>query len=647
MLVKEEIVDSWYNKNSKVYKHFSFLFVNPLWAKPVPTGFSVCPYFWLAVVSFCVVRPLVTVAMLLARLFKNKSTGQPGHSRIHNALYQCLRPFYPKEILEVGQKDLGFALAMNLLTILVTAVLVVRPVTKIIGLLLSTTNMLAISSVAVLSMGLLYVSCICAYMALWYMVKTEAKRCNIAPATVWLYGLFLLTSVVMNFGSVLSTIWYIVSSIGFGIKATLWFIGSAFATLVGWIVAAVAWMLKIVWAFVSFAPFGFVLPWWLYFFGIAAVLYWVSEKLFDRLLCERLDVSPDEMTPEDIRIAANRRAWHRMITGELSRSTTYDNMNSLLMFGLFARINPDKLAGKNYIDAYNTMAEDPVFTRVRSYVVGLELRDAFRETIIHRMVEELVRLDVTCPASLSWMFVSAKKEPFRANGDSLFKCIEKLVDTINARLDDKEKAKITADPVLNRAALEHHYPGRELSPETVTTSEVLTYMLYLLVYNMYNETMYAYHTSMTMDNLDYLLGKEDLAKDDPNSSRNADRARHTKSAIQLVRSVLDREQDLVKEIKKVYAFVVDDIRREQTFKALKESRWQESPLKKRCEALHQWVGEATTKTKAVWTSTVWAFLKASWQRLKAAGRFLRGVISWMWIYLKSKKTKACPYKRFY
>lgn len=45
MLIKKSIVEQWYQRDSWVYKNFSYLFSNPLWTNPIPNGFSVCPYF--------------------------------------------------------------------------------------------------------------------------------------------------------------------------------------------------------------------------------------------------------------------------------------------------------------------------------------------------------------------------------------------------------------------------------------------------------------------------------------------------------------------------------------------------------------------------------------------------------------------------
>lgn len=59
MLVKRSIVEKWYQRDSWIYKNFAYLFVNPLWEKHVPNGFTVCPYFWMSMFSFFIFRPLI------------------------------------------------------------------------------------------------------------------------------------------------------------------------------------------------------------------------------------------------------------------------------------------------------------------------------------------------------------------------------------------------------------------------------------------------------------------------------------------------------------------------------------------------------------------------------------------------------------
>lgn len=74
-LVSQSIVSRWYSRNSWVYTHFSYLFQNPVWSKNVPGGFSLCPYFWLALFSMFIFRPMIWGWLLTRFLF---SWWKPG-----------------------------------------------------------------------------------------------------------------------------------------------------------------------------------------------------------------------------------------------------------------------------------------------------------------------------------------------------------------------------------------------------------------------------------------------------------------------------------------------------------------------------------------------------------------------------------------
>jgi hypothetical protein len=75
MIVKKSIVEQWYVKTHPVYKNFAYLFQNPLWNRAVPTGFSVCPYFWLSLFSLTVFRPFVHLSRLIVPRLKGMGKG--------------------------------------------------------------------------------------------------------------------------------------------------------------------------------------------------------------------------------------------------------------------------------------------------------------------------------------------------------------------------------------------------------------------------------------------------------------------------------------------------------------------------------------------------------------------------------------------
>lgn len=89
MLVKRSIVEKWYRTDSWVYRNFAYLFVNPLWAKRVPTGFSVCPYFWLNLFSLFIFRPLFVAPIRYILLPILKLLGKPA-SIVDEFLFKIL-----------------------------------------------------------------------------------------------------------------------------------------------------------------------------------------------------------------------------------------------------------------------------------------------------------------------------------------------------------------------------------------------------------------------------------------------------------------------------------------------------------------------------------------------------------------------------
>jgi len=69
-LVSDEIIGEWFKKNSWVYRGFSYWFKNPFWDKKIPNGFSLCPYFWVAISAWLFFIPFTPVFMLFGHIKK-------------------------------------------------------------------------------------------------------------------------------------------------------------------------------------------------------------------------------------------------------------------------------------------------------------------------------------------------------------------------------------------------------------------------------------------------------------------------------------------------------------------------------------------------------------------------------------------------
>jgi len=65
-LVKEAVYKKWFSTDHWMYKQFSYIFENPLWSKNVPSGFSLCPYFWMSILIGFIGLRLFLVPALLA-----------------------------------------------------------------------------------------------------------------------------------------------------------------------------------------------------------------------------------------------------------------------------------------------------------------------------------------------------------------------------------------------------------------------------------------------------------------------------------------------------------------------------------------------------------------------------------------------------
>jgi len=69
-LAPQTWINEWFQDDSWVYKGFAYWFQNPFWHKRVPSGFSLCPYFWMAIFSWMIFKPMTPVFMVAGFIFK-------------------------------------------------------------------------------------------------------------------------------------------------------------------------------------------------------------------------------------------------------------------------------------------------------------------------------------------------------------------------------------------------------------------------------------------------------------------------------------------------------------------------------------------------------------------------------------------------
>jgi len=120
MLVKRSIVEKWYQRDSWVYRNFSYLFSNPLWDKRIPQGFTVCPYFWMSMFSLLIFRPFFVAPIKYIVLPIINALGKPAHA-LDEAVFNAVKSFKFLGIDKDYFKGGGFMLAI--LGLLLTAAL--------------------------------------------------------------------------------------------------------------------------------------------------------------------------------------------------------------------------------------------------------------------------------------------------------------------------------------------------------------------------------------------------------------------------------------------------------------------------------------------------------------------------------------------
>jgi len=291
MLVKRSIVERWYRTDSWVYKNFAFLLKNPLWVKPVPQGFSVCPYFWLNLFSFLIFRPFFVAP--IHYVFKPiiKACGKPA-AAVDSFLYEMLRKVKMAPRTPSPGQGIGITFALTILAAFAAYCFYWAGV----GLKdfypylteNSRTGLFAFWSVS-------------SFAALFAVIgihkgitKTECKTMNYLY--VWLVLLII-------------ALWVF-------IPAETWYVVKDIFALIGWalggIWSGICWLFsflgKWLWVGVKWAPIeAFYVPWWIYLLLLGALGY-LSSNIFGFLDNSEFEDFGEESDGED-RLRRNREAW--------------------------------------------------------------------------------------------------------------------------------------------------------------------------------------------------------------------------------------------------------------------------------------------------------------------------------------------------
>lgn len=246
MLVPEQIVERWYHRDHFIYKNFAFLFQNKLWDSNVPNGFSVCPYFWMSMFSFCFFRPFIYPALRIANFFS------VGPLKKYDNWF--------------GSK-LGAKPGAGIILLFLGSILLFLIGSGLHAFLTSAYAFVPEFWYAVAASGVGMFTFVAVGAA-----EEKHPNCN-ARVYVWLWGLVALGLGIFlfpsSFVSVMSGLWWFV----LGIFELLWF-------LVYWVFRGI-W-LGIVWLASWGVEYRVGLYWFAGFFTLANVINYVVLRNFDK-----------------------------------------------------------------------------------------------------------------------------------------------------------------------------------------------------------------------------------------------------------------------------------------------------------------------------------------------------------------------------
>lgn len=214
-LVPQPVYAAWFSRQSWVFKQFSYLFVNPLWQRPVPKGFSLCPYWWGALAAFFVLRPLVYLTLGLRAVAR--ALGLVKLLEATDTLFvRCLN---------MNRAPLGLNTAVGLIIIAAPGTFVGMIVYHA-ALGLAATFAAGCLSPFVALIASLTTALACGAYASAH--KDDSSRCRVEIYTHLVLGLSLATVVVLHPGLFLTV------AVGWPIAAFLWTLG-ALAAAAGWL----------------------------------------------------------------------------------------------------------------------------------------------------------------------------------------------------------------------------------------------------------------------------------------------------------------------------------------------------------------------------------------------------------------------------
>lgn len=318
MLVKKSIVERWYQTDSWVYKNFAYLFENPIWSKDIPSGFSVCPYFWLSLFSLFIFRFFFVYPLVYFILPIMKFIGKPAQYADSS-----LRDFFTKLGWNARATGTGIVLllisvALSLLAIFLAGFTFVK--IRDFYPYLVEANRLGLYTFWVI------VSLLLCFGILGLHTKFSKSECKTMNYLYVWFALFFVSLFV-----------FIPQETFAGIGAVFKFLANMGAICGKGIYTGLKYAGLGIWWLISFRPIeAWFLPWWSYL-----LIFSVGAYLLDRTYQKYATQKAFFVAPENdtVSFAKNRRAWIRLFT-EILNKHSYWRGCKLFEENYFATNNP-------------------------------------------------------------------------------------------------------------------------------------------------------------------------------------------------------------------------------------------------------------------------------------------------------------------
>ena len=306
MLVKESIVNQWYSRKHWMFQQFSFLFQNPWWQKRVPSGFSVCPYFWASMLSFFLLRPAILLVTAIHNIFL-KPLGKPLA-----VFEQWVQSWFVKEPTE---RNAPPGLTSVTLAVVAAAVSMLGILLVKLGGLIATAisvNPLLIPVLILVAIGIVMTGFIIRYKV---VTRTLDANCKVNYYyVVWALAVMIAIGISSGAGpfGFFVALWtnLVVQPAAF----CWWVVVDGITTLGSWIATAAVFCWKMLVAFVSYKVSG--VYWWLYLAGLliggTVIGNWLLNQAFLSNV-ENFHPAMEGATTNDQEKRRNRSAWRYVI----------------------------------------------------------------------------------------------------------------------------------------------------------------------------------------------------------------------------------------------------------------------------------------------------------------------------------------------